>query len=142
MEWCGPVADESVEVELGDRGRGALELELRDARRGLEDFVTSPDNFGLAPALFQAGVDARQANVERIERELAELGDVDAVEAIRATLREVWYQPETTIDEKRALLAVVLDRVEVRRGTAKGRARKSETVASRVRITFRDGSTA
>lgn len=133
LEWAGPVADELVELELGDAsGRARLERRLADLELALEAFVTSPDGFGLEPAVFRAGVEARQAAVDEARQELDELADVDDAEAIRTTLREVWPELETA--ERRRLLAVVIDRVVVRRP-----ARRREPIADRVSITLRDG---
>ena len=138
FEWAGAIADTAVEVPLEQADRGELEARLAGARAGVEAYVTARENFGLEPAVFQAGLEARQELVDELELELAELGDQDEAALVRATLRQAW--PILDNAERRRLLGIVLDRVEVKRGTAKGRARDLETVESRVRIVFRDAA--
>jgi DNA invertase Pin-like site-specific DNA recombinase len=91
FDWAGELADEPVELELGDRsGRAGLEARIADAELALEAYVTAPDMFGLEPAMFRRGLEARQANLERLRGELDELADADEASLVRATLREAW----------------------------------------------------
>lgn len=140
FEWAGGAADELVEVTVGGEGsrRRELEARLAELELALEGFVTAPDGFGLEPAVFRAGVDARQAAVDATRVELGELDDVDEAVDVRTTLRQVW--PELETSERRRLVDVVVDRIIVERGTMRGRARDLEPVADRVRIILRDGS--
>jgi hypothetical protein len=141
LEWAGATADELVELELPSASnRAELELALADAELGLEVYVTSPDGFGLEPALFARGVEARQEAIAKLRAELDALGEADEASIVRTTLREVWPELETA--ERRRLLDVVVDRIEVDRGSGHaGRARSRQPLEQRVRIILRDGST-
>jgi site-specific DNA recombinase len=115
--WAGEVVDEEIAVALEPEAparspRAEVERRLRDARRGLELYVTAPDGFGLEPALFAAGARARERLIDELEVELAELGEEDEIEAIRTTLRDVWRELP---DERRRLVSSVVDAVMVER---------------------------
>jgi DNA invertase Pin-like site-specific DNA recombinase len=134
--WAGAAADELVEVGLQPSRppaspRAELELRLADARRALEVYVTSPDNFGLEAGLFAAGVDARQALIDELRLELEELGELDELDAIRTTLRAAWPELETA--ERRRLVAVAVDELVVERGV-RG---QGQPVGERARVIFR-----
>lgn len=124
LDWAGPVADEALEVELGESDRvGARRAELvqrrLDAELGLETFVTS--ELGLEPALFA------------LEAELAGLGEASELERIRTTLRAAW--PVLPVDERRRLLGAVVSELVVGRGV-----RGHSNIAERVRVSFGEAS--
>ena len=143
LAWAGEVADEELELEVGGDGSSRAELERRlaELELALEAFATSPDGFGLEPAIFRAGVEARSSAIEELRGELDELEDDDEVVAIRTTLREAWSALEADVPGRRQLLGAVVDRIVVQRGTAKGRARALEPLEERVAIVLRDGRT-
>jgi len=130
LEWAAPVADELVDVELGETDAIAerrVELQRRrmDAELGLETFVTS--ELGLEPAVFAAGVKARQNLIADLEAQEAELGEASELEVVRTTLRAAW--PSLDIAERRRLLNVAIAELVVTRGVRGHR-------TDRVRLTF------
>jgi len=132
-EWAG--ARESVDVELGSPAveleRQELDERIGDAELGLEAYVSSPDNFGLEPAVFELGLRARQANIDALRARRDELVVVDEVQDVRTSLARVW--PGATVDERRRLLAIVLDAVILRKGPAGRR----EPVSDRLEVILR-----
>ena len=138
--WAGETVDELVDVPLDAEAparspRQELERRLGDARKAVELFATSPDYFGLSPELFAAGARARQEHVEAIELELAEADEVDELEEIRTTLRQAWIEFP---DERRRLVASVVDGVLVER---KDRSRR-QPIGERATVLFVSSSTA
>lgn len=138
LAWASErgIADESVQasVDHGER-RSTLELALADAEIALETFVTSPDNFGLEPALFERGARARQARVDELRAELDALADVDVVVRVRASFRQAW--PLLSPAERRQLLDGVVDRIEVDRSTSARRG--AQPLDERVRVVLTNG---
>lgn len=134
FEWAAPVADQDVEVELGETDaiahrRAELAQRRADAELALELYVTGEDSFGLEPALFQRGVDARKRAIAELVAQEQELGEASELEHLRTTLRAAW--PILPLDEKRILLAGVVVELSVSRGV-----RGHANVAERVRIAF------
>jgi DNA invertase Pin-like site-specific DNA recombinase len=132
LAWTAPVADELVDVELGESDRAAerrAELVQRrlDAELGLETFVTS--ELGLEPAIFAAGVRARQEAIAALEAELEQLGEAGELERVRTTLRASW--PVLPLDDRRRLLAVCVAELVVDRGV-----RGDADLSKRVRLAF------
>lgn len=121
LEWAGPVLDVEVELELEMSGVGdrvVVEHRLAEARTLLVDYVSSPVVQTLGLELFEAGVQARQEAIAELELELEALGQASAADVARTTLRSSW--PELETSERRRLLAVVLDRVDVIRTPRRG----------------------
>ena len=100
LEWLGPVADELVEleVELGARGgRIVAEHRLAEAERVLVEYEADVEReLEVGREAYAAGRTARVELVERRRQELAELGEADAIEVVRSTLRAA------IADERRA----------------------------------------
>jgi len=121
LAWAGPTLDvvDELELEMSDVGaRVVVEHRLAEARGVLLDYATSTAVQSLDLALFEAGLAARQATVAELELELEELGLASATEVAASTLRQDW--PTLTTAERRRLLAVVLDRVDVIRTPRRG----------------------
>ena len=131
--WAGETADELVDVPLDAEAPSTRE-ELELARRALELYVTTPDGFGLEPAIFAAGARARQARVDELELELEEADAGDGLDAIRTTLRSAW--PGLDVADRRRLVASVVDAVVVSR-----RIRSApQAIGERVRVLFASSS--
>ncbi len=131
MAWAAPVADEAVDVEVGESDRiAARRAELVQARLDaelvLETFVTS--ELGREPAIFAAGVRARQDAIQSLEDELAALGEASELERVRTTLRAAW--PALPLDDRRRLLALVVAELVVDRGP------RGCDLSERVRLAF------
>ena len=124
LEWCGPAADELVEVdvETGSEQERALAVKRRDqARDALAGYEADVElELEVGQAAYKAGRRARVELVERRERELEELGEASEVETARSTLRAALAGDELDVDERRRLLKVVVDRVKVRRTPYRG----------------------
>jgi hypothetical protein len=118
LEWAGPIADELVEleIELGSvEERVVAEHHLEQARQALAGWAADVEAELDDASAYRAGLEARRALVARRERELLELGEATEVELARGTVRAALAGEELGLDERRGLLAVVLDRVVVRK---------------------------
>lgn len=140
FDWAGEVADEEVVVELEPEApprssRAVIVRRLEEARLALENYVTSPDGFGLEPAMFAAGARARQELVDELELELEEADAGDELDELRSSFRSVWREfPE----ERRRLVATsVAELVVERRDRARPKA-----IGERVRIVLGSGAAA
>ena len=131
LEEVGPAADELVELELelGHTGdRIVAEHRLEEARRVLVAWAADVEAELEDGAAYRAGLQAREQLVAKRERELVELGEATEVELARATVRGALDGSEAfDVDERRRLLAVVLDGVVVRK-TPRAGAPASERV--------------
>ena len=123
--WSEPIADEPIELAaVGDALLEARRLELLDAlaaaRLELETFVVGAR--GVSAELLQAGIAAREEDVELALQELEafDAANVNALElaTVRTSLREVreTIGEELEVAERRRIISVVLDRVVVSRG--------------------------
>lgn len=123
LEEVGPAADELVEleVELDARGdRVVAEHRLAEAERLLVEWAADVDRQERSPGAYDAGLKAREARVERRRLELEALGEASDLEQARATLRSALTGDELEVDERRRLLAVVLEAVVVRKTPRRG----------------------
>jgi DNA invertase Pin-like site-specific DNA recombinase len=123
--WAEPIIDEPVEVEL-ETIAGELVEERREelvrvvdvARLELQAFAVGAR--GLSAGLLQAGLEARELDVELAVQELEDFdrANVGAIElaAVRTTLRTAQADLDLDVAERRRLIAVVLERVIVDRG--------------------------
>ena len=134
----GPVADELVELELelGARGdRIVAEHALDEARRVLVAWAEDVEKELEDEVAYRRGLKAREELVAKRERELAELGEATEVELARATVRGMLDgTEEAELDEKRRLLAIVVDEIAVRK-TPRPRAATAERVELRFATT-------
>jgi hypothetical protein len=111
-----------VELELGPTGdRVVAEHRLAEAERRLlewsADVAMQEDN----EAAYRAGLEARQEHVERRRGEVEACGLSSELETARATVRHALAdEGALETDERRRLLAVVLERVVVRRTPRRG----------------------
>ena len=119
LAWAGPAADELVELELelGASGeRIVAEHRLEEARAALVRWAGDVEAELEDAAAYKAGLRARQELVARRELELDELGEATEVELARATVRtELLDESPETLEDRRRLLAVVLDGIVVRK---------------------------
>jgi hypothetical protein len=118
LDWAGPLADELVEleVELGSaEERVVAEHRLEQARTALRAWASDVEAELDDASAYRAGLQARQELVAKRERELVELGEQTELELARGTIRGALADEELDVDERRRLLRVVLDRVDVRK---------------------------
>jgi len=126
VAWLGAAADIEVSAEVKTAAseparRADLQQRLADAEAHLHDWVTSTTfQATLAPAMYEEGIRARAEAVEAAQADLDALGEETAYEAAKATLRAVLAEGEGSLDERRQLLAVILDLVSVRRTPYRG----------------------
>lgn len=119
LEWAGPVADEVVDVELeltGDSARLVAARRLEQAEAALIAHEVNVElELEVGREAYEAGRRERVELRNRRRDELEQLGEASELAHARASVRDVLAGDESTVDERRALLAVVLDRVVVRR---------------------------
>jgi DNA invertase Pin-like site-specific DNA recombinase len=125
VAWAGPVADELVELELELEPVGArvvAEHELAEAERVLRAWAGDVERELADELAYQAGLKARQELVEKRTRALEALGEATEVEIARSTLRQALAVDgdELEVADKRALLAIALESVVVRRTPRRG----------------------
>jgi DNA invertase Pin-like site-specific DNA recombinase len=121
LVWAGPAADELVEVQVElstDADRYLAEQRLAQARAALQEHESDVElELEIGKEAYKAGRRARVELVERRERELEEYGEASELEVARTTLRRelAGTGGELNVDERRRLLAVVLEAVVVRK---------------------------
>jgi site-specific DNA recombinase len=145
LAWAGEVADELVEVELGESLRGGpmpralLEERLERGRALLVEHETNVElELKIGSIAYEAGRRARVAYVAKCERELELADDWTEAEIARVTLREMLdgdpANGELEVAARRRLLGVVLDAVDVRRTP-----RRYAPASERATLVFRGG---
>jgi DNA invertase Pin-like site-specific DNA recombinase len=135
LEWAGAAADEVVSVELEQRDdRAGAVHRLAEAERVALEYEANVElELEVGSEAYASGRQARRALVERRRQELAAIGEASELDELRATLREVWDDPETTLEERRRLLGVALGGIVVRRTPRLG-----APVEERARVSFVD----
>jgi DNA invertase Pin-like site-specific DNA recombinase/fructose-specific phosphotransferase system component IIB len=122
LQELGPVVDEDVEVELGATVDAALaEQRLERAQAAVIAYETDVElEERLGAEAYEAGREARLELVERRRAELDAAGEQTEIQRARTTLRRELTDGEATVDERRRLLAVVVDAVVVERTPRRG----------------------
>lgn len=124
VAWIGPSVDELVEVavELDARGeRIVVEHRLEQARAALVAWAENVEAELEDAGAYRAGLSARERLVGRLELELEACDELSAVETARGTLRAALLAGEledgepVDVEERRELLATVLEQVSVRK---------------------------
>jgi site-specific DNA recombinase len=115
---------ESIDVDLEP-----LERELAEARLDLARFHKA--TIGLDVAAIRAGTEARLEEIAALEQELELARQAAGETKITTSMVELWRAGELPLDERRTLIAAVLEGVTVRR------AARGTAVADRIEIVWR-----
>lgn len=119
----------------GDGGLAAALDKLARAKSEVESYTTAVAALG-DPELFAKGLALRVREVEHAQDAVDDIRGSGRIETVQASALEVWDAPDTTLADRRKLLALAIDRAVVH--APEGRSARGVSFESRSEVVFRD----